>query len=542
MIAPKPTTKIDIIKRLEWIVAIACSAVVLVLSVVRATNAGALWRDEASSLQLAQMPTWTEIAANYQFDSFPFLFTSILRSYVGVFGASDASLRFFGLTIAAGFLCVAWFQSRSARDLPLLLPVLIGLNSTFLTSALWIRGYGLGAIMLLIAFTITARLIIDPRPRWMIAAFVAFFAAAQCLFFNIAFIGTISGAAIAVCVLRGRWRVALGLFAATALCGLSYIPYLMRYAGSKDWMVVLTLPHTLADTLHGLFVATGALAPLMAWAWAIIFFASITAAIIECGTLSPSRAAPEPDLLLFGVLTCIASVIACCAFLELLHHSSAKPQYFIVLLCVVAAGIDLINATFAARYRWHRVARLVVTATATVVLPFAAWPRIVERLTNIDIIAKTLEGQARPNDLIVVNPWFLGISFQRYYQGGSRWVTVPDINDHRTHRYDLVKTKMVQQDPLSDVFSAMRETGVRGDHVWVVGIAMAVDPDMPLPVLPAPHPQFGWSNQFYANAWAMELGQFIGSHFDQSETVVGPGDRVNVEEDAILLRVDGWQD
>src|SRR5438067_13225924 len=48
--------KVALLWRVEWIVAIALSAVVLFLLVVRATHAGALWRDEAESAQSARMP------------------------------------------------------------------------------------------------------------------------------------------------------------------------------------------------------------------------------------------------------------------------------------------------------------------------------------------------------------------------------------------------------------------------------------------------------------------------------------------------------
>src|ERR1700692_4597075 len=91
--------KIDILKAVELVVAILLSAVVIVLLIIRATHAGALWRDEAATLQLAQLPTLGEMAANFQHEAFPLPFPLLVRSYIALFGASDASVRWFGFTV-----------------------------------------------------------------------------------------------------------------------------------------------------------------------------------------------------------------------------------------------------------------------------------------------------------------------------------------------------------------------------------------------------------------------------------------------------------
>ena len=538
---PHPA-KMDIIRRVEWTVCVLCYAVVLFLLVSRATHTGALWRDEASSLQLAQMPTWSEIARHYQFDSFPFLFTGILRSYAATFGASDTSMRCFGLAVGLGFLCVSWFHSRNLRDVPLLLPALFGLNTIFLTNGNWIRGYGLGTMMAAAAFVLTVRLLIKPDRRWLVAVSLAYLAAVQCLFFNIASIAAIAGSAILVCVVRRRWRLALGLMVGLAVCGLSYIPYLTRYGSNKDWIVILSSPRQLTDVWHGLLKACGEPGALMPYLWIALFWAGVIAAAGRLICLRRDRAAPEHDLLLFALLTSISSILAFGAFLEMLHHTVPKPRYFLGLLCVLAASIDLICAVMASRVAWLRLARIGAVVLAMMTLPFLNWPHILQRETNIDAIARALEQQARPNDLIVVNPWFVGVSFNRYYHGSTRWITVPEISDHRTHRYDLLKAKMIEPDPLAGVRAAVRETATRGDHVWLVGIAVAELPKLQEPVPPAPHPEFGWNNQFYAKAWTMQFGQFMRSHLVEAEVVVPPADQVDFGENAVLAKAGGWRD
>src|SRR6516162_5596535 len=102
-----------ILKYAEWSVAILLSALVLFLLGIRATHAGALWRDECDSLELARLPAFADIVHNLKFTSFPILFPATVRVFTSLFGTSDASLRCFGFLIGAALLAVAWFNTRS---------------------------------------------------------------------------------------------------------------------------------------------------------------------------------------------------------------------------------------------------------------------------------------------------------------------------------------------------------------------------------------------------------------------------------------------
>src|SRR5205814_6719042 len=138
----------------------------------------------------------------------------------------------------------AWFHARTIKEnAPLLLLTLIGLNTTFLTVGSWIRGYGLGSVLIILAFALTERLLLRPSAGNLAAALVAYLVGMQCLFFNGALVpGVVIGTA-AVLLLRHQIRLTFLLLAGALLCGLSYVPYIVTLlSSSSKWAVVLLQP------------------------------------------------------------------------------------------------------------------------------------------------------------------------------------------------------------------------------------------------------------------------------------------------------------
>jgi hypothetical protein len=74
-------------------VGLLLSAMAISLLAVRASHAGALWRDECAVVQLAGMQSISAVLRNFQHEAFPPLFPLIVRIYAIVFGSSDAVLR-----------------------------------------------------------------------------------------------------------------------------------------------------------------------------------------------------------------------------------------------------------------------------------------------------------------------------------------------------------------------------------------------------------------------------------------------------------------
>src|SRR5439155_17542926 len=132
------------------------------------------------------------------------------RSYAAIFGASDASLRWFGFIIGAATVAVAWFNSRAIKDRgPILLLALFGLNATFLMWGTSLRGYGLGCVLLLLTLGLTAKAISHPTIRNAAAATLSSIASVQIMINAIPLITAIAAAAFIVFIWQRRFRPAI---------------------------------------------------------------------------------------------------------------------------------------------------------------------------------------------------------------------------------------------------------------------------------------------------------------------------------------------
>jgi len=85
----------DLLTKAEWLLGLLLTATILSLLSVRAFHAGPLSRDECAVVQLAGMPSLSDLLGNFQHEAFPPLFPFIVRIYTALFGSSDAVLRVF---------------------------------------------------------------------------------------------------------------------------------------------------------------------------------------------------------------------------------------------------------------------------------------------------------------------------------------------------------------------------------------------------------------------------------------------------------------
>jgi len=530
----------DFLKRLEWALAILLSATALFLLAVRATHAGALWRDECAVVNLARMPSVADIERNFQHEAFPVPFQLLVRAYTDLFGSSDFALRAFGIVAGTAVLCALWISAKLIeKDPPLVSLALLGLNTTFLFWGTTVRGYGFGSAFILLAFGLLASLLRETSSVRIVTAALVSIAAVQCLVHNLALISAIIASAILVSVVRHDFRRLIIFLGILALCLISFLPYLDAY--SNSWSQVVEFPVTLRFLWNQFTFALGNPNPPFAWFWRVALLVLLATSLWQLFRFRSNKAALDWNLMLFAFLVAIAAPSAYYEFLRTLSYL-ARSWYFVALISVLAVALDYLAALLT-NLRWLRVGRVVFAAVALLVLPINAWPKITERQTNIDIIAKKISGEEKPADLIVIAPWQYAISFNHYYKGGAPEITLPSINDLRVHRYDLFRDKMLSEHPIDDVLEKIQRTLAGENRVWIVGgIKLPPEGRAPRVLPPAPNAKAGWDNVAYSDAWMEQLGAFVREHSHHGQNVqVSASQPVNPFEDVPLVVVDGWQ-
>jgi|GEM_PF-371164 len=538
------TKKSDLVATAEWLLGILLTAIIVSLLLVRAFHAGGLWRDESAVVQLARMPSVSDILRNFQHEAFPPLFPLLVRGYTTLFGSSDTVLRIFGFCVGSLLVGAFWINSRLFRSgVPLVGLGLLSLNTTFLVWGTTIRGYGLGSALIVLMFGCIANLLLASNPKRNIIAMLACLLGVQVLLYNSVLLIALGASAMVISLFQRRFKQALVIFAISAVAGLSLVPYVPAYLRARDWNVVVRGTPTSYSLWKHFEVALGNPGYSISAVWYAIAVGLAGVIIFRIYKARSTEFDPLQVMIWYAISVCVLSVTGCYLFLRVLSYTTSV-WYYLAFTCVVAAALDIIASSLCTA-DWLRLFRLGVGSAALIAAPFADWSAITERQTTIDVAARTVTTQAEPSDLIVVVPWQLGIPFQRYYHGTAPWITVPSIADHRIHRYDLMKVKMVSAHPINDVAEAVRMTLVSGNRVWFVGgLNLPAPEEGPMVLPPAPASRFKWDNRAYTASWWQQLSVFAILHASSVDSVpiqmLGSTQTNDLERVPVTV-VKGWQ-
>jgi hypothetical protein len=244
------------------------------------------------------------------------------------------------------------------------------------------------------------------------------------------------------------------------------------------------------------------------------------------------------DLALFAAVTAAAALAGFLAWLKAMGMP-AQPWYFLPLLAPLAV---LLDAVFAAA-PGAKAVRLSVAAAAALLVTGGAVRGVQARQTNIDLLAGQLEKLSVKGDLVLVDPWYCGATFSRYYKGAAAWTTLPPLADQTLQRVELVKEYMAAEKPIEPVLLKIGAALRAGNRVWVVGDLPILRPVQPPPDLPpAPAGAWGWNHGVYSQVWAAQAAYFIQTKSLRARPLnVPPGGPVNRYENLPLIEVEGWK-
>jgi hypothetical protein len=525
----------------EWCVCLGATLAALALHVIYLTHAGGLWRDEAISVRIATAATTGEMWRMLVYESFPVLFPATLRCWWAIgLGGSDFGFRCLGFVIALSLLGAVWLNARVLRSsLPL---VSIGLLAANLTLVRWgdsLRAYGLGCFLILVTLALVWSLMKAPSVERFFAAALAAVLSVQCLYQNAFLLFAICIAGCFVCFRCNQDRTALILVGVGAVAAVSMLPYTGLITQSQQVRSVAAIGLDAGVVWSNLCNALGT---PMGWQTVVWLGLCALAAVRGLWFVRPPsgrRRIGSEDLPLFAAITLSLGLPSFFLFIAI-GRMPTQPWYWLPPMVVAAVCIDAALGSWLERYRGWRLALVGLIAFVPLITGVSL---ATYRQTNIDLIAARLREQAKRNDLILVYPWYCGVTFNHYYQGSTPWTTLPALADFRVARYDLLRERLAATAPIKPVLDQIARTLASGNRLWIVGELPAPEPEETAPpdLPPAPESAYGWADVPYSYVWGRQAERFIAANGGKIEVVpIGSDDAVNLYEKASLAVVKGW--
>lgn len=504
-------------------------------------HAGGLWRDEVNTVNMACEASWDGFRQATYYDSFALLWQGVVRLWAAVgFCAEDRAWRALGGIIGWGQLLGLWVAGRT---LPAHAPVwgvlLFGLGPAAASFGSTMRGYGLAALLAMIVFAAVVRFLREPtRNHWTLLAMASVFAV-QTYLPNGVVVVALHAAAGLEFARRGCWRGLAAMAGASTLAAVSLVlnfPWI-RYA--LEVGRIEQRPVRWAEVFDQWSGAVAADVFLLRWAW---LAALCPLLLFPLAVWRKSRTDGLGD----GTFFLAAAVLTGAGYAFYVHSVAqlpGLPWYFLAPTAVVALCVDGSWSQAARRQsvlRWLSPALCAVFGLA--VFP-SARAAVQFRMTNVDELASFVSHAASQRDFILVSPWYVGITFQRYYQGTAPWQTIPPLREHRYHVHPEIRERMREGEhairPLLDKAEAVLRNG---GTVWLVGIPQLPAEGEAMPALPN---ALGVRTPAgpYLHFWETRVAVFLFERSVRMERVpVGLTVPVSLHESLGLLRLQGWRD
>jgi hypothetical protein len=278
----------------------------------------------------------------------------------------------------------------------------------------------------------------------------------------------------------------------------------------------------------------------LGWIWLISLAGAMGLAVYSMVKERHAVSTDRRDGLKFGGLAILLSLAIYLCFLQVLSYPT-QVWHYIPLLSVLAVCIDLIVQT-AATGEWLRWCRIACVLILAPLMCYANTDGLRFRQTNIDVAARSIARSASREDLIFVVPWFLGISFNRYYDGSCPWETVPPVDDHRMHRYDLVRKWSASSENLKRLMERIDSHLKSGHRIWIVGLSEGHFLSGTRDVSPCPENPTYAEYYHYLGRLAGFLGTSLAERSGSLEEQDLAGDfRVHPFEDVAVWMASGWE-
>ncbi len=534
----------DRLRRIELASALAMTVLLIVVHVVVLLHAGALWRDEVNAVNLATQPSLAGVWALSEYDSFPMLWPLVLRGWVALgLGATDLGLRALGLIVGLGLLAMLWSSARRlGHGIPIVSLLLFAASPTTFQVGDSVRGYGCGVVLMLFALTSIWRVVGEPRFGRIAVAAVAAILSVHALYYNSVILFALGMGGVAVGLHRRARTTVVVMLGIGALAAVSMLPYLLTMLRMKRWTGLVNVPIDLPWIAGKFYEAVAGSGGFVIWVWGALFVLALGVWCWHAFSSDASGSQTDKDLARFLGTAVVIGVVCYAWFLKVLSYST-EPWYYVTIMALLAVSFDAAIQLAVRDRGWWRVARIVAFVVVAVLISGNVWRAAHVRRTNVDLLAARLEAVSPRDDLIVVYPWWPGMTFARYYKGPTPWVTLPDIPEHDLHRYDAVKGKMLEPESIKPVLERIANTLQAGQRVWLVGGLGFLSPgEEPGYLPPPPQGPQGWNEIPYLVLWSRQAASLIQRRAGRiSEVAVPAGGPVSHYENLPLFVAQGWR-
>lgn len=380
----------------------------LVGAVLRSWPRSAMWLDEAQSVSFASLPL-TRIPGALRQDGAPPLYYLLLHVWISVFGDGDVAVRSLSVVLSlAGMLVLGFVVSRwMGRRAGLAAVVLVACNPFAARYGSEARMYALVMLEVAIGFGLVLRMVQRVRRSTGVALAVDVAALLYTHYWALYLLAAATlGCGAAIWFSGGdpaRRRAWWAVVIAFGSGGILWLPWLPTFRfQSRHTATPWSRPASLAGALDAAgfrFAGVGALVPAFAVAVTVLIVAAI---VLRRPRSTPL---PIPPVALLGVtLGCAVLAIVGGA----LSHSAYTARYtsvmFPLAMAVAAAGV--------ASIRNARVGVGVLVVTGLLGVGLAVREIRTER-TRAGAIARVIEAEAKPDDVVVYCPDQLGPATSR---------------------------------------------------------------------------------------------------------------------------------
>lgn len=480
-------------------------------------HAGALWRDEISTVLVAASEGLGSMYWNQATDSFPILFALLLRFWMGINPRADTVLeqdlwvRCFG-AICGLFLAIVLLRPifRKNPRLPFFSLALFLFSAPVVVWGDSLRAYGLGSALVILFASQVKKIVTETNQGFPLKSVFLGVVSAWTLYGNLFLITGLCMAGIITCFWAQEWKkirdlLLIGVLSCASL--LLNLPIIFQMIKIKDLVDHHVDIYTAASVFFE-FISGGGGVQMYAWIVStLIFLAVCLVRIIQ----KRHHRESEAQSAAFSF-----SAFFLCSGLHLFYvlQVGQVPQvwYFIPLGGLMVYFFDSsLRMTECPRVAWPTIFLILFSVLG---LNLASDSVILRKsMTNLDLVTETISKSSSSGDIFLVADPFQASTVLRYAPEGTDVQVWPSSTRDQMKAQGKIPllTRMKEGDQAIEHLLNHIENRLRlGGTLWFFGQPAVLNPQAEPPsTLAIPHTPNSWKPGPFLFCWNAQTTAFL---------------------------------